>query len=293
MQGLLVINKSKGITSFGVVNKLRKILGEKRIGHTGTLDPLASGVLVCLVGRPCVLSNYIMSSNKTYIAKLKLGVKTDTYDITGEVLENSEKTVTQDEFSSVVNSFLGESLQLPPMFSAKKVNGQKLYELARRGEEIERKPSKIFVEKIEILNFLENEAEILVTCSKGTYIRSLINDIGEKLGCFATMTELIRTHNGGFDIENAVSLENLTSENVSEYLISAEGAVLNYKSVKVTQKQAIRFYNGGELDIERIYGFNADEDEVLRVKYLDVFVGLGIKKGNSLKVLCPIENPNI
>ena len=293
MQGLLVINKSKGITSFGVVNKLRKILGEKRIGHTGTLDPLASGVLVCLVGRPCVLSNYIMSSNKTYIAKLKLGVKTDTYDITGEVLENSEKTVTQDEFSSVVNSFLGESLQLPPMFSAKKVNGQKLYELARRGEEIERKPSKIFVEKIEILNFLENEAEILVTCSKGTYIRSLINDIGEKLGCFATMTELIRTHNGGFDIENAVSLENLTSENVSEYLISAEGAVLNYKAVKVTQKQAIRFYNGGELDIERIYGFNADEDEVLRVKYLDVFVGLGIKKGNSLKVLCPIENPNI
>lgn len=293
MQGLLVINKSKGITSFGVVNKLRKILGEKRIGHTGTLDPLASGVLVCLVGRPCVLSNYIMSSNKTYIAKLKLGVKTDTYDITGEVLENSEKTVTQDEFSSVVNSFLGESLQLPPMFSAKKVNGQKLYELARRGEEIERKPSKILVEKIEILNFLENEAEILVTCSKGTYIRSLINDIGEKLGCFATMTELIRTHNGGFDIENAVSLENLTSENVSEYLISAEGAVLNYKAVKVTQKQAIRFYNGGELDIERIYGFNADEDEVLRVKYLDVFVGLGIKKGNSLKVLCPIENPNI
>ena len=293
MQGLLVINKSKGITSFGVVNKLRKILGEKRIGHTGTLDPLASGVLVCLVGRPCVLSNYIMSSNKTYIAKLKLGVKTDTYDITGEVLENSEKTVTQDEFSSVVNSFLGESLQLPPMFSAKKVNGQKLYELARRGEEIERKPSKIFVEKIEILNFLENEAEILVTCSKGTYIRSLINDIGEKLGCFATMTDLIRTHNGGFDIENAVSLENLTSENVSEYLISAEGAVLNYKAVKVTQKQAIRFYNGGELDIERIYGFNADEDEVLRVKYLDVFVGLGIKKGNSLKVLCPIENPSI
>lgn len=293
MQGLLVINKPKGITSFGVVARLRKILQEKRIGHTGTLDPLASGVLVCLIGRPCVLSNYIMSSTKTYIAKLKLGIKTDSYDITGEVLKSSEKKVTNEEFSSVVNSFLGESMQLPPMFSAKKVNGQKLYELARRGEEIERKPSKITIEKIDVLSFKDNEAEIEVSCSKGTYIRSLINDIGEKLGTYATMTELIRTENGGFSIEKAVNLDDLTTENLEKFLLSSEKAVLNYRAVNVTEKQAIRFYNGGELDINRIYGFKFNEEEILRVKYQDKFVGLGKRKEDSLKVLCPIENPNI
>ena len=293
MQGLLVINKPKGITSFGVVARLRKILLEKRIGHTGTLDPLASGVLVCLIGRPCVLSDYIMGGSKTYVAKLKLGVKTDSYDITGEVIKSSDKKVTKEEFISVISSFLGESMQLPPMFSAKKVNGQKLYELARKGEEIERKPYKIFIENIEILNFSNNEASIKVSCSKGTYIRSLIDDIGEKLGSYATMTELIRTENAGFNIENAVNLDELTGENANEFIMPAEQAVLNYKAVNVSEKQAIRFYNGGELDIARIYGFNANEDEILRVKFQDKFIGLGKRKENSLKVLCPIENPKI
>lgn len=293
MQGLLVINKPKGITSFGVVARLRKILGEKRIGHTGTLDPLACGVLVCLIGRPCVLSDYIMGSGKTYVAKLKFGIKTDSYDITGEVIKSSEKKVTKEEFLDVVNSFVGESMQLPPMFSAKKINGQKLYDLARKGEEVERKPSKINIEKIEVLNFYDDEAEIEVTCSKGTYIRSLIDDIGEKLGSFATMTELIRTENGGFGIEQSVNLDDLTSENAFEFLLTAEQAVLNYNAVKVTEKQAIRFYNGGELDIARINGFDANENEILRVKYQDKFVGLGKRKENSLKVLCPIENPKI
>lgn len=293
MQGLLVINKPKGITSFGVVARLRKILGEKRIGHTGTLDPLACGVLVCLIGRPCVLSDYIMGSGKTYVAKLKFGIKTDSYDITGEVIKSSEKKVTKEEFLDVVNSFVGESMQLPPMFSAKKINGQKLYDLARKGEEVERKPSKINIEKIQVLNFYGNEAEIEVTCSKGTYIRSLIDDIGEKLGSFATMTELIRTENGGFGIEQSVNLDDLNSENAFEFLLTAEQAVLNYNAVKVTEKQAIRFYNGGELDIARINGFDANENEILRVKYQDKFVGLGKRKENSLKVLCPIENPKI
>lgn len=292
MQGLLVINKPKGITSFGVVARLRKICGEKRIGHTGTLDPLASGVLVCLIGRPCVLSDYIMGSSKTYIASIKLGIQTDSYDITGEVINSSKKKVTKAEFENAVNSFLGKSMQLPPMFSAKKVNGQKLYELARKGEEIERKPSEITIEKIEILDFCENEAKILVVCSKGTYIRSLINDIGEKLGSFATMTELIRTENGGFNIEKAVNLDDLTTENVADYLLSAEKAVLNYKSVKVTEKQAIRFYNGGELDLARVHGVSINEDEIVRVNYLDKFVGLGKRKQTTLKVVCPIENPN-
>ena len=292
MQGLLVINKPKGITSFGVVARLRKICGEKRIGHTGTLDPLASGVLVCLIGRPCVLSDYIMGSSKTYIASIKLGIQTDSYDITGEVINSSEKKVTKAEFENAVNSFFGKSMQLPPMFSAKKVNGKKLYELARKGEEIERKPSEITIEKIEILDFCENEAKILVVCSKGTYIRSLINDIGEKLGSFATMTELIRTENGGFNIEKAVNLDDLTTENVADYLLSAEKAVLNYKSVKVTEKQAIRFYNGGELDLARVHGVSINEDEIVRVNYLDKFVGLGKRKQTTLKVVCPIENPN-
>ncbi len=292
MQGLLVINKPKDITSFGVVSRLRKILGEKRIGHTGTLDPLATGVLVCLVGRPCVLSNYIMSSQKTYVAKMQLGIKTDSYDITGEVIEKSSVAVSKEEFILAVNSFLGESMQLPPMYSAKKVNGQKLYEIARSGKEIERTPTKINISNISVLSFKDNIAEISVTCSKGTYIRSLINDIGEKLSCFATMTALTRIENGGFSINNAVNLDDLTTENAKDYIISAENAVKNYKAVNVTEKQAIRFYNGGELDVNRIYGFSANEDEIIRVKYLNKFIGLGILKENSLKVLCPIENPN-
>ena len=292
MQGLIVINKPKDRTSFGVGARLRKILGEKRIGHTGTLDPMATGVLVCLVGRPCVLSNYIMSGSKGYIAKLKLGIKTDSYDITGEVINSSQKTVSKEEFLEATNSFIGESMQLPPMFSAKKVDGQKLYELARKGETITRTPSKINIYKIELLSFCNNEAEIFVSCSKGTYIRSLIDDIGEKLGCFATMTELVRTENGGFSIENSINLEELTNENAEDFIISAENAVKNYKEIMVTQKQAVRFYNGGELDINRIYGFKACENEVVRIKYQDKFVGLGVKNGECIKVLCPIENPN-
>lgn len=293
MQGLLVINKPTGITSFGVVARLRKITGEKRIGHTGTLDPLASGVLICLVGRPCVLSNYIMSGFKTYKAKLMLGIQTDSYDITGEIINKSEKSVTKEEFINVLNSFLGESMQTPPMFSAKKIDGQKLYELARQGKEIERKETKINITEIKLLSFDNNQAEILVTCSKGTYIRSLINDIGKKLSSFATMTELVRTENGGFSLTEAVELDKLSQENIDRYIRSSEEAVKTYRAVNVTQKQAVRFYNGGALDIERIHGLKTQDGEILRVKYLDKFLGLALAQEGSLKVLCPIENPNL
>ncbi len=293
MQGLLVINKPTGITSFGVVARLRKITGEKRIGHTGTLDPLASGVLICLVGRPCVLSNYIMSGFKTYKAKLMLGIQTDSYDITGEIINKSEKSVTKEEFINVLNSFLGESMQTPPMFSAKKIDGQKLYELARQGKEMERKESKINITEIKLLSFDNNQAEILVTCSKGTYIRSLINDIGKKLSSFATMTELVRTENGGFSLTEAVELDKLFQENVDSYIRSSEEAVKTYRAVNVTQKQAVRFYNGGALDIERIHGLKTQDGEILRVKYLDKFLGLALAQEGSLKVICPIENPNL
>ena len=293
MQGLLVINKPKGITSFGVVAFLRKILGEKRIGHTGTLDPMASGVLIVLVGRPCVLSDYIMSGSKSYVAKLRLGLKTDTYDITGEVINSSDKKVEENEFIAALNSFLGESLQTPPMFSAKKVDGKKLYELAREGKEIERKQMAINISEIKLLSFNDNEAEILVTCSKGTYIRSLIDDIGERLGSFATMTDLIRIENGGFSINEAVDMNKLSAENVGDYILSSEKAVSQYQAVNVTSKQATRFYNGGELDLNRLHGVNLSENEIARVKYINKFVGLGKKVGDTLKVLCPIENPNL
>lgn len=293
MQGLLVINKPKGITSFGVVAFLRKILGEKRIGHTGTLDPLASGVLIVLIGRPCVLSDYIMGGTKSYVASLRLGIKTDTYDITGEIVKSSDKKVSKDEFTTVLNSFLGESLQTPPMFSAKKVEGKKLYELAREGKEVFRKQTAINIFEIKLLSFKDNEAEILVTCSKGTYIRSLIDDIGEKLGSFATMTDLVRIENGGFSINEAIDMNSLSADNVGEYILSSEKAVSQYKTVNVTGKQAIRFFNGGELDVNRLHNVLLNENEIVRVKYIDKFVGLGKRVGDSLKVLCPIENPNL
>ena len=292
MQGLLVLNKPKGITSFAAVAKLRRLLNVKRIGHTGTLDPLASGVLICLIGRPCVLSDYIMSGQKTYVAKLKFGVKTDSFDSMGTIIDSSKKQVTKEEFIAVCNSFIGNIKQLPPMFSAKKVDGKRLYTLAREGKEVERKPNDIYIKEIKVLNFNSNEAEILVTCSKGTYIRSLINDIGEKLGSFAIMSELTRIENGGFSINDAVLLDDLTPENIKQHIISAEKAVSNYPKISVTQKQAVRFYNGGELDLSRIKNLNAKTGDILRVGYLDVFLGLGKVGETALKVLCPIENPN-
>lgn len=211
INGIININKEKGYTSHDVVAKMRGILKTKKIGHTGTLDPDAEGVLPLCIGNATKLVDFITDKDKTYQAVLKLGITTDTQDITGKVMKTSDVNVTVDEIEKVIKGYIGGYMQLPPMYSAIKVNGQKLYELARQGKEIKRERRSVIIHDIKVLdiNEEEHEATIIVNCGKGTYIRTLINDIGEDLGCGGTMKSLIRTAVGDFNIRNAYKLSDI------------------------------------------------------------------------------------
>ena len=226
MDGILVIRKEKGYTSHDVVAKLRGILHMKKIGHTGTLDPAAEGVLPVALGKGTRLVELLTEKEKTYEAVLRLGVSTDTQDMTGAVLSEKPVTVTEEEVREAVGSFVGEQQQVPPMYSALKVNGKKLYELAREGKTIERKPRPVVFYEIRILDMELPLVRISVTCSKGTYIRTLCNDIGEKLGCGGAMEELLRTRSGNFTLEESMTLsqveEAVADGTIGEKLVSIE-----------------------------------------------------------------------
>lgn len=207
MDGVIVIRKEKGFTSHDVVAKLRGILHMKKIGHTGTLDPDAEGVLPVALGKATRLVDMITDKEKTYEAVMRLGVVTDTQDMSGTVLsQTTELSVTEEELCTVVSSFVGDYMQVPPMYSALKVNGKKLYELAREGKTVERKPRPVHFYEIEILDISFPLVRFRVTCSKGTYIRTLCHDIGEKLGCGAAMESLLRTKVGRFTLDDAITL---------------------------------------------------------------------------------------
>ena len=206
MDGIIVVHKEKGFTSFDVVAKLRGILKQKKIGHTGTLDPDATGVLPVCLGCATKLCDMLTDSTKVYEAELLLGVTTDTQDTGGIILEKKDVEVTDEEVRNVIAAFIGEQKQIPPMYSALKVDGKKLYELAREGKVVERKARDITIENIEILEMSLPKVRMLVTCSKGTYIRTLCNDIGEKLGCGGAMASLIRRKTAGFTLEEAKTL---------------------------------------------------------------------------------------
>ena len=218
--GVILVNKHKGVTSHDIVFKIRRLFGTKKVGHTGTLDPLATGVLPVLVGRAAKAAEYLLSENKKYIAELKLGVTTDTEDITGTILSKTDTLPTKSEFFDACRQFVGEIQQVPPMYSALKVNGEKLVDLARRGIEIEREARKITVYSLEpeVINEAEGLYRISVACSKGTYIRTLCKDIGERLGCGATMTELIRTESGTFNINDSYTIAELEEMDLEKRL---------------------------------------------------------------------------
>lgn len=202
VQGILLVDKPKGKTSFSLVSVLRRVLGVKKIGHAGTLDPFATGVMVMLIGRQATkLSDQFLTSEKEYVATLHLGVATDTFDCDGKELSTSTIIPQQEDVNRVIARFQGEIEQVPPMFSAKKVNGKKLYELARQGKSIERLPVKIKV-KTTFISYSYPNLTIHVTCSKGTYIRSIADEIGSLLGCGAHLTDLRRVRSGTFSIEN-------------------------------------------------------------------------------------------
>ncbi|MCQ2454551.1 MAG: tRNA pseudouridine(55) synthase TruB [Clostridia bacterium] len=294
MQGFLLINKPKGITSFGAVARIKRLTGEKRVGHTGTLDPMATGVLPIFIGKATALSSYLLDSEKTYFASVLLGKTTDTFDITGKVISESEVNVTNDDILFALSKFKGKIMQKPPMFSAIQKNGVRLYELARRGEtlDIPMREVEIFdIKETEKLNE-KGEFSFSACVCKGTYIRSLANDIGDVLGCGATLCGLTRTNASGFDIENCVDLNDLTSENISSFILSEETAVSHFKEVFVSEKQAVRFSNGGQLSLDRISADGLTDGEILRVKYNDLFLGLGFVdlENNQLSIKCVINS---
>ena len=255
INGIINVYKEKGFTSHDVVAKLRGIVKQKKIGHTGTLDPDATGVLPVCLGNATKLCDMLTDKSKEYITTMRLGFCTDTQDISGEVLKTNEVSVNEDEVKKVVLSFVGKYDQIPPMYSALKVNGKKLYELAREGIEIERKARQIEIFSIEILDISLPDITMKVHCSKGTYIRTLCHDIGLKLGCFGTMVTLERTKVATFLLENAYRLSEIETmvkaERLSDILVKTED-MFDYISVRVAPPFEKLLFNGNPIYLNQI-----------------------------------------
>ena len=277
MQGLLLLNKPKGITSFSAVSSVKRNACQKRVGHTGTLDPMATGVLPVLLGRATALSSLMLDADKRYIAKIKLGVTTDTEDITGRVLTENKVDITPEQLEASLTHFTGKISQRPPMYSALKKDGVRLYDLARKGQVVEIPEREIEIFSIKLLSPMDTQNCFTVEThvSKGTYIRSLARDIGEYLGCGATLAELKRTYAAGFDIDDCVDLEKINPQNICEYILSEETAVKHLREVYITPNQAVRFCNGGQLYFDRFHIENILENELFRVKCNGEFLGVG------------------
>lgn len=243
--GIMIVDKPAGWTSHDVVAKLRGVLQEKRIGHGGTLDPMATGVLPVFVGRATRAVEFFEATDKSYETLLHLGCITDTQDISGTILEKRSVSVTPDALRAVLKQFLGEQEQLPPMYSAIKINGKKLYELAREGKSVTRTPRRIIIHALELLEFNGTEARLRVVCSKGTYIRTLCHDIGESLGCGGTMAELRRTQAGIYTLCDAIPLDQiLAAAQPASLLRSVDSMFLSFPSVYISGEQTRRCYNG-------------------------------------------------
>jgi len=250
MNGIVIVDKPQGWTSQDVVSKLRGVFKTRRIGHGGTLDPLATGVLPVFVGRATRGVEFFEHAEKTYEAVLHLGLSTDTEDITGRVLAEKQVCVEKEAFLAVLEQFRGEIQQIPPMYSAIKVNGQKLYDLARKGREVERQSRKVTIHRLECLSFDGTFAKLLVHCSKGTYIRTLCKDIGEALGCGGCMEALRRVAAGSYTQQQAVELKTLIeSETPQQYLAPVDSMFLQYERVDLTEKQELRCRNGNAFSV--------------------------------------------
>lgn len=281
MDGIIIVNKEKGCTSHDLVSKVKKIVKEK-VGHTGTLDPLATGVLPLLIGKGTLCSKYLINHNKEYIAVLKLGVSTDTMDREGTVLEEKDVDTSILEKSNVekiLSGFVGKQIQEPPIYSAIKVKGKKLYEYARKGESVEIPKREIEIYDMELrgINKIENEIEFKVKCSKGTYIRSLCLDLAKKLGTIGYMKDLKRLKVGEFSIENSITInEQTTKEDIEKNIITIEELFKNKEKIELDTKKLILFLNGVKLNYN-------NKDEVYRIYSSNKFIGLGTIKNNILK----------
>lgn len=258
MNGMICINKPEGFTSFDVIAKLRGIMKIRRLGHGGTLDPMATGVLPVFVGTATKACDIMPDSSKSYRASFELGRTTDTQDITGTVLSSSDMSVSRESIEKLLPGFTGKIMQLPPMYSAVQVNGQRLYDLARKGIEVERQPREIEVSSLALADYDEESRRgvLEVSCGKGTYIRTLIHDIGERLGCGGIMTELVRTSSGGFtlaDCHTLAEVQAAADENRLEELILPIWRVFDsLPKLRLNEVQTRMYRNGVKLDLSRI-----------------------------------------
>lgn len=279
MDGIIIINKPKNCTSHDIVRKAKKAFNEK-VGHTGTLDPNATGVLPLLVGKGTQIAKYIINHDKIYEATLKLGEKTDTADVEGVVIETKyipEESLQIEIVNKVLQSFIGKQEQIPPIYSAIKVNGKKLYDYARKGEKVEIQPRQIEIYNMELIKIdVQNKTvEFRVHCSKGTYIRTLCENIAEKLGTVGYMKELNRTKVGEFSIDDSITIENLQNGNYNNF-ITVEDYFKNYKNINLNEKKLQLLLNGVQLT----WNF---EDGIYRVYCDNKFIGIGTIKNNLLK----------
>lgn len=258
MNGILCINKPQGFTSFDVIAKLRGIMKIKRLGHGGTLDPMATGVLPVFVGTATKACDIMPNNLKAYRAEFRLGKTSDTQDITGNILTESDKKISCEELEAVLPEFTGKIMQIPPMYSAVQVNGKRLYDLARQGIEIERTPREIEIKSLNIFQYNEDtrEGTLEIGCGKGTYVRTIINDIGERLGCGGIMTGLVRTYSGGFCLDECYTLDEVQQakdENRLESLIlPIERVFENLPKLCLNEVQTRMYRNGVKLDLNRI-----------------------------------------
>lgn len=286
MNGIINVYKNKGMTSFDVVRKVRKISGEKKTGHTGTLDPMATGVLPVAVGRATKIIDYIMDSYKIYNVEFELGRITDTYDIEGKVLEEKDASYLSDEeILKCVESFKGEYDQVPPMYSALKKDGVRLYELARKGIEVEREARRITIYDITEIKINKPYVSMTVSCSKGTYIRSLCFDIGQKLNTGAVMTKLNRSATSVFKEENSINIEDLSEENIEKSLISIEEALKDFPELIVKSSFTKMLLNGVCVCDKRLTTAKKEKNVLYRV-YDDkkLFIGLGRQTDKGFKM---------
>lgn len=287
MDGIIVVNKPQDFTSFDVVAVMRRLCGQRKIGHTGTLDPMATGVLPLLLGNATKAQDILPDSDKEYIAQFKLGIRTTTLDIWGEVTQTSKVCATLEDIEKLIPKYTGDIMQIPPMYSAVQKDGVRLYDLARQGIEVEREPRSVTISELQLLSYDSETTmgQLKIACSKGTYIRTLIDDIGNDLGCGAVMTSLVRTKACGFTLEESTSLDDIRelskegeqSEKTAQLLKSCESLFSVYRRIEVSEKQATRFANGNPLDVDKTtLKKSANNNEIIRVCDRNgIFLGLG------------------
>ena len=280
MEGIIIVNKPKGITSFDVIRKLKKILKTKKIGHTGTLDPLATGVMLICIGKATKLASDLEAKDKVYIADFDIGYATDTYDIEGKKIAENIIEISKENLEQSIKKFIGNIKQVPPMYSAIKIDGNKLYHLARKGIEVERPERDVTIEYINLLDFKNNKAKIETKVSKGCYIRSLIFDIGQDLGTYATMTALQRKQVGDYSLENSYSLEQIEEmvlNNDFKFLKTVEEIFSYDKYSLQTEKELTLYKNGNTVKIKENL-----ENKKYRIYFQDEFIGLANVENNNL-----------